>query len=61
MMSRLRRCDCRVAQDQVRKASGSEALARQRAAEEGEDFEELTKQQYRINMTRLYYQKKIFR
>lgn len=45
--------------DQVRKAGGSEALARQRAADEGQDFEELVQQQYRLNMTRLYYQKKV--
>ena len=46
--------------DQVRKAGGSEAMARERAADNGDDFEELVQQQYRLNMTRLYYQKKIF-
>lgn len=46
--------------DQIRAAGGSEAIARQRAADEGLDFEELARQQYRINLTRIYYQKKIF-
>jgi parvulin-like peptidyl-prolyl isomerase len=46
--------------EQVRKAGGSEALARQRASEDGVDFEELVRQQFRLNMTRLYYQNKIF-
>ncbi|HWE02009.1 MAG TPA: peptidylprolyl isomerase [Tepidisphaeraceae bacterium] len=46
--------------EQVRKAGGSEALARQRAKEDGQDFDDLVRQQYRINLTRLYYQRKIF-
>ncbi|HET6249443.1 MAG TPA: peptidyl-prolyl cis-trans isomerase [Tepidisphaeraceae bacterium] len=46
--------------DQVRKAGGSDAQARQRAAEDGVDFDELVNQQFRLNMTRLYYQSKIF-
>jgi hypothetical protein len=46
--------------EQIRKAGGSEAEAKKRAAAEGFDFEELARQQYRINMTRLYYQSKIF-
>jgi parvulin-like peptidyl-prolyl isomerase len=46
--------------EQIRKAGGSEALARQRAKEDGQDFDEVVRQQYRINLTRLYYQRKIF-
>lgn len=45
--------------EQIRKAGGSEAKARQKAAEEGLDFEELARQQFRINMTQYYYQTKI--
>ncbi|HWE97633.1 MAG TPA: peptidyl-prolyl cis-trans isomerase [Tepidisphaeraceae bacterium] len=46
--------------DLIRKAGGSEAMARQRAAEDGQDFEEVMQQKFRLNMTRLYYQKKVF-
>ena len=46
--------------EQVRKAGGSEALARERAKEDGQDFDDLVRQQYRTNLTRLYYQRKIF-
>lgn len=46
--------------EQIRKAGGSEAIARQRAADDGQDFDELCKQQLRISVTRLYYQNKIF-
>ena len=40
-------------------AGGSEAMARQRAADEGVDFDELMQQKFRTNMVRLYYQKKV--
>ncbi|MDB5289456.1 MAG: ppic-type ppiase domain protein [Phycisphaerales bacterium] len=40
-------------------AGGSEAMARQRAADEGVDFDEMMQQKFRTNMVRLYYQKKV--
>ncbi len=46
--------------EQIRKAGGSEALARQRSKEEGFDFDESAREQYRTNLTRLYYQRKIY-
>jgi parvulin-like peptidyl-prolyl isomerase len=45
--------------EQIRAAGGSEVVARQRATARGEDFDELVQQQYRIWMSRIYYQKKI--
>jgi parvulin-like peptidyl-prolyl isomerase len=46
-------------QEQIRAAGGSEAVTRERAAAHGEDFDELVQQQYRVWMSRIYYQKKI--
>jgi parvulin-like peptidyl-prolyl isomerase len=46
-------------QKQITAAGGSEAVARQRAAARGEDFDELVQQQYRTWMARIYYEKEI--
>ncbi|HYO11009.1 MAG TPA: peptidylprolyl isomerase [Tepidisphaeraceae bacterium] len=40
-------------------AGGSSEVARQRAAARGEDFEDLVRQQFRVFMSQIYYQKKI--
>jgi parvulin-like peptidyl-prolyl isomerase len=44
---------------QFRAAGGSEVVARERAAQHGDDLDELVQQQYRIWMSRIYYDKKI--
>lgn len=44
---------------QVRLAGGSEAVARQRWAQQGVDFEDIKRQQYRENLVKIYYQKRI--
>ncbi|HZL35075.1 MAG TPA: peptidylprolyl isomerase [Tepidisphaeraceae bacterium] len=46
--------------DQVSKAGGSEALARQRFAEEGQDFDEALRQRKRLETIRIYYQQRIY-
>jgi hypothetical protein len=46
-------------QKQITAAGGSLELAKQKAAADGWDFEELTRQQYRLKMIQLYYQKRI--
>ncbi len=45
-------------EDQVRKAGGSLQLARQAAAAQGLDFDTLVKDEYRVEMRRVYFQKK---
>ncbi len=45
---------------QVRQAGGSEAVARQRWAQQGVSFEEIKRQQYRENLVRIYYTKRIY-
>lgn len=47
-------------QDQVNLAGGSEELARRRYRERGEDFDERVKEMYRVNMSRLFYQKRVW-
>lgn len=47
-------------QKAITEASGSIELARSRAREQGLDFDEQMKQQYRLNLVRVYYQKKVF-
>jgi parvulin-like peptidyl-prolyl isomerase len=47
-------------QQQIREAGGSLELARHAAVVRGEDFEELTQEQYRKFMSQIYYQKKRF-
>lgn len=47
-------------QRQITEAGGSVELARQRAAAEGTTFEEKTEDEYRANLVRVYYQKRIF-
>ncbi|MEO6435676.1 MAG: peptidylprolyl isomerase [Tepidisphaeraceae bacterium] len=44
---------------QISAAGGSVELAKRRAAERGEDFDELVHQQYRVAMSRIYYEKKL--
>lgn len=44
---------------QVRQAGGSEAVARQKWAQQGVNFEEIKRQQYRENLVKIYYQKRI--
>lgn len=44
---------------QINAAGGSIELARRRAAERGDDFDELVQQQYRLMMSRIYYDRKI--
>ena len=44
---------------QIRMAGGSDAIARQRAAQDGQDFEEQAREQFRLNMIRIYLEKKI--
>jgi len=46
-------------QRQITAAGGSLELAKHAAAERGEDFEDLVKQQYRVMMSRIFYEKKI--
>ena len=41
-------------------ANGSIEVARQRAREQGFDFEELLKQRYRLNLTRVYFSRRVF-
>lgn len=45
---------------QVRQAGGSEAVARQKWAQQGVNFEEIKRQQYRENLVRIYYTKRIY-
>ena len=45
---------------QIAAAGGSLELARAQAAARGENFDELVQDQYRLNMSRLYYQKKVW-
>lgn len=47
-------------QRQVAKAGGSLELAKRRALEDGTDFEETVHQHYRLVMTQLYYQRRVF-
>jgi hypothetical protein len=47
-------------QDQIDQAGGSLEVARQRARAEGTDFEELVQENYRVEMRRVYFQKKEF-
>lgn len=47
-------------QDQVNLAGGSEELARRRFRERGENFDERVKEMYRVNMSRLFYQKRVW-
>lgn len=47
-------------QRQITEAGGSIELARQRAQAEGTTFEEKTEDEYRANLVRVYYQKRIF-
>jgi hypothetical protein len=46
-------------QKQITAAGGSLELAKQKAAAEGWEFEELAAQQYRLAMIRIYYQKRV--
>ncbi len=46
-------------QKQITAAGGSEEVARRRFAERGEDFDDLLQQQYRVWMSRIYYEKKL--
>ncbi len=46
-------------QRQITSAGGSLELARRKAAADGWDFEELARQQYRTEMIRLYYRKRL--
>lgn len=46
--------------EQLSKAGGSEAVARQRFAEQGLNFDEETREQYRTKMIEIYYQRRIF-
>jgi len=45
---------------QIAAAGGSIELARAQAAERGENFDDLVQEQYRVNMSRLWYQKKVW-
>ena len=45
---------------QIRDAGGSMELARNKARANGSEFEDLIEDQYRLNMTKIYYQRKIF-
>lgn len=47
-------------QREITKAGGSLAIARARALEEGVDFDEKLKEEYRRNMIRIYYVKRVF-
>lgn len=47
-------------QDQINQAGGSLEVARERARAEGADFEELVQENYRVEMRRVYFQKKEF-
>ncbi len=47
-------------QKQIAKAGGSVEMAKRRAIEDGTDFEETVRQHYRLVMTQLYYQRKVF-
>ncbi|MGH7176296.1 MAG: peptidylprolyl isomerase [Tepidisphaeraceae bacterium] len=47
-------------QSQIRKAGGSLELARQRAAADGADFQEMVDDRYKLEMRRIYFQKKEF-
>jgi parvulin-like peptidyl-prolyl isomerase len=47
-------------QQQIAQAGGSVEMARRRAADEGQDFEDLVNQHFRLLMTQLYYQRHIF-
>jgi parvulin-like peptidyl-prolyl isomerase len=47
-------------EDQINHAGGSLEVARQRARAEGADFEELVQENYRVEMRRVYFQKKEF-
>ena len=46
--------------EQITRAGGSEAMARQRAAEDGQNFEDIVRQKYRATILELYYSKNIF-
>ena len=47
-------------QKEITKAGGSLAIARARSLEEGIDFDEKVKDEYRRNMIRIYYVKRVF-
>ncbi len=47
-------------QEQVTLAGGSIEAARSRAKADGRDFEDMVQEQYRVEMSRIYYQKKEF-
>ncbi len=47
-------------QRQIAKAGGSLEVAKRRALEDGTDFEETVRQHYRLVMTQLYYQRRVF-
>ncbi len=47
-------------QEQIAKAGGSLELAKRRAAEDGEDFEQRVQDQNRLNLVRIYYQKRVW-
>lgn len=47
-------------QDQVALAGGSEELARRRFEERGENFDERVSEMHRVNMSRLFYQKRVW-
>jgi parvulin-like peptidyl-prolyl isomerase len=47
-------------QQQIAQAGGSVEMARRRAADEGQDFEDQVNQHFRLLMTQLYYQRHIF-
>ena len=43
----------------ITEAGGSEAVAKQRAQDAGEDFNEMVRQKYREHMTQIFYQKRV--
>ena len=47
-------------QRQVTKAGGSLEVAKKKALDDGTDFEDVVRQHYRLVMTQLYYQRKVF-
>lgn len=47
-------------EDQINQAGGSVEVAKQRARAEGTDFDELVQENYRVQMRRVYFQKKEF-